>query len=86
MTAIIKMNRNRQVNLPSAFVASLSLGEDNYLKAEIRGNHIILTPIDPVERVFSEKDLDLVEETYQREKKSARPVTREWIKKAHSGK
>ena len=36
MTAIIKMNRNRQVNLPSAFISRLSLGEDNYLKAEIR--------------------------------------------------
>ena len=86
MTAILKMNRNRQVNLPSAFVSRLSLGEDNYLKAEIRGNHIILTPIDPVERVFSEKDLDLVEESYQREKKSAEPVTGEWIKKAHRPK
>ncbi len=85
MTAILKMNRNRQVNIPSAFVASLNLGDDNYLKAEIRGNHIILTPIDPVERVFSEKDLDLIEETYQQEKKSARPVTREWIKKVHKG-
>ncbi len=86
MTAILKMNRNRQVNLPAAFISSLNLGEDNYLKAEIRGNHIILTPIDPVERVFSEKDLDLVEQAYQAEKKSARPVTREWIKKTHSGK
>lgn len=86
MTAILKMNRNRQVNIPSTFVASLNLGEDNYLKAEIRGNHIILTPIDPIERVFSEKDLDLVEETYQREKRSTRPVTREWIKKTHSSR
>lgn len=86
MTAVIKMNRNRQVNLPSAFVARLSLGEDNYLKAEIKGNHIILTPIDPIERVFSQKDLDSVEETYQREKGRARPVTEEWIKKAHRSK
>ena len=86
MTSIIKMNRNRQVNLPSAFISRLNLGEDNYLKAEIKGNHIILTPIDPVERVFSGSDLHLVEEIYQREKKSARPVTREWIKKAHQSK
>ena len=86
MTAIIKMNRNRQVNLPSAFISELSLGEDNYLKAEIKGNHIILTPIDPVERVFSEKDLDLIEDTFQKEKATARPATREWAKKAHWSK
>ncbi len=86
MTAILKMNRNRQVNLPSAFVAKLSLGEDNYFKAEIKGNHIILTPIDPVERVFSEEDLNLVEETYQREKGLAEPVTPAWIKKTHRSK
>ena len=86
MTAILKMNRNRQVNLPSVFVSRLNLGEDNYLKAEIRGNHIILTPVDPIERVFSEKDLDLIEETYQQEKKLARPVDPAWIKKAHRPK
>ena len=86
MTAIIKMNRNRQVNLPSAFVSELSVGEDNYFKAEIKGNHIILTPIDPVERVFSEKDLDLIEDTFQREKATARPATGEWAKKAHRSK
>ncbi len=86
MTAMLKMNRHRQINLPSAFVASLSLGEENYLKAEIRGNHIILTPIDPVERVFSANDLDLAEETYQKEKSKAKPVTAEWIKKAHRSK
>ena len=81
MTTMLKMNRNRQINLPTAFVSRLSLGEDNYFKAEIKGNHIILTPIDPVERVFSEQDLDLIEETYQREKHLAKPVTPEWIKK-----
>ena len=83
MTAILKMNRNRQVNLPSAFVALLNLGEDNYFKAEIKGNHIVLTPVDTVERVFSQKDLDLVEEVFQSEKSKARPVTSDWIHKTH---
>ena len=83
MTAILKMNRNRQVNLPSAFIALLNLGEDNYLKAEIKGNHIVLTPVDTVERVFSQKDLDLVEEVFQSEKNKARPVTPDWIHKTH---
>lgn len=83
MTAVLKMNRHRQINLPSAFVSSLSLGSENYLKAEIKGNHIILTPIDTVERVFSKEDLDLVEETFKREKSTAKPVTSTWIKKAH---
>ncbi len=64
----------------------LSLGEDNYFKAVIKGNQIILTPIDPVERVFSQEDLDLVEETYQREKPHAKPVTSQWIEKAHRSK
>ena len=83
MTTVIKMNRNRQINLPSSFVARLSLGEDRYFKAEVKENHIILTPIDPVERVFSKEDLDLIEETYQKEKHLAKPVTTEWIKRAH---
>ena len=86
MTAVIKMNRNRQINLPSAFVSLLSLGEDNYFKADVKGNQIILTPVDPVERVFSKEDLGLVEETYQREKHLSKAVTSEWIRKAHSHK
>ena len=83
MTTMLKMNRNRQINLPAVFVSKLSLGEDRYFKAEIRGNHIVLTPVDAVERVFSEEDLDLIEETFQKEKGLAKPVTGEWVKKAH---
>ena len=80
---MLKMNRNRQINLPSAFVAKLSLGEDWYFKADLKGNHIVLTPIDPVERVFSKESLDLVEDVYAKEKATAKPVTPAWIKKAH---
>ena len=83
MTTMLKMNRNRQINLPAGFVSKLSLGEDRYFKAEIRGNHIILTPIDPVERMFSEEDLGMVEATFQKEKEQAKPVNSEWIRKAH---
>ena len=83
MANVIKMNRNRQINLPAAFISKLNLGEDRYFKAEVVGNRIVLTPIDPVERVFSEEDLDLMEELYQREKHTAKPVTEEWIKKLH---
>ena len=56
MATILKMNRNRKINLPSAFIGRLSLGEDRYFKAEISGNRITLIPIDPVERTFSEED------------------------------
>lgn len=84
MTTVIKMNRNRQINLPSAFLEQVSLGQDRYFKAEVVGNRIILTPVDPVERVFSEEDLNLVEETYQKEKKQAKPVTPGWVTKSHS--
>ena len=75
MTRFIKMNRNRQVKLPSVFVSKLNLGEDSYFNVELNGNHIVLTPIDLVEQVFSEEDLDLVEETYQKEKSLAKAVT-----------
>ena len=83
MTTVIKMNRNRQINIPATFVAMLNLGEDRYFKAELKGNRIILVPIDPVERVFSEADLNLAEASYQKEKHLAKPVTSAWIKKAH---
>jgi len=83
MTTLIKMNRNRQINLPAAFLAKLSLGEDRYFKAEVVGNRIVLVPVDTVERGFSEEDLDLVEETFQREKHTAKPVTEAWLKKLH---
>lgn len=86
MAIIIKMNRHRQVNLPAAFARLLNLGEDRYFKAEIKGNRIILTPVDPVDRVFSNEDLDLVEETFQREKNRAHGVTPAWIKKIHKPK
>ena len=83
MTTFLKMNRNRRINIPAAFVAMLNLGEGRYFKAEIQGNKIILIPIDPVERVFSEADLNLAEATYQKEKHLAKPVTPSWIKKTH---
>ncbi len=83
MATMLKMNRNRQINLPSSFISLLNLGEDRYFKAEIKGNHIVLTPIDPVERVFSNQDLHLIEDTYQQEKSSAKPVKSDWVKKAH---
>ncbi len=83
MTKMLKMNRNRQINLPSAFVGQLSLGDGQYFRADLNGNQIILTPVDPVDRVFAKNDINLVEKTYAREKKSAKPVTPAWIKKAH---
>lgn len=83
MTAVLKMNRHRQINLPSAFVARLSLGDDRYFKADIEGNRIVLTPVDPVERIFSEEDLELVEAAYQRQRGSGKPVTSDWIRKTH---
>ncbi len=83
MTTVLKMNRNRQINIPSGFVSRMSLGEDKYFKAELHGNRIVLTPVDPVERVFSEEDLDLVESVYQREKHLAKPATLAWAKKVH---
>lgn len=83
MTTILKMNRNRQLNLPSALVSRLNLGESRYFKAELDGNRVVLTPVDPVERVFSNEDLDLMEKLYQKEKHTATPVTKDWIKKIH---
>ena len=83
MPTIIKMNRHRQINLPAAFITLLSLGEDRYFKAEVKGNQIVLTPIDPVERVFSNEDLKQIEETFHQEKPLAKPVTPEWVKKVH---
>ncbi len=86
MGTVLRMNRNRQINLPSAFVAKINVGPDRYFKAELAGNRIILTPIDPVERVFTAEDLSLVEGTYQQEKEAGRSVTARWIKAAHRAK
>lgn len=83
MTTMLKMNRNRQINLPSAFVGRLSLGDGQYFRADLKGNQIVLTPVDPVDRVFTKDDVDLVEKAYGQEKKSAKPVTLTWIKKVH---
>ena len=85
MTKMIKMNRNRQINLPSSFVGKLSLGEGHYFKADLKGNQIVLTPVDVVERSFSDEDLDLVEKAYQRERGKGEKVTREWIKRLTAG-
>ncbi len=85
MTKMLKMNRNRQINLPSAFVGRLSLSDGQYFRADLNGNQIILTPVDTVDRVFTKEDMDLVEKTYTRGKKSSKPVTSAWIKRAHRG-
>ena len=83
MTTVLKMNRHRQINLPSAFVGQLSLGDGQYFRADLQGNQIVLTPVDAVDRVFSKEDAQLVEETFTREKNSAKPVTHDWTKRTH---
>ena len=46
MTYTLKINARNDVHLPSELMVQLNLGEDRILKAEQRGNALVLGPVD----------------------------------------
>ena len=68
MTVTLKINARNDLHLPSNVLRLLNLGEDRMVKAEIRGNILIIVPVD-IEPRYSSKELEGLDRIHEDEKK-----------------
>ena len=57
---ILKFQSKRQVTLPQQVAVQFHLDKGDVLKCEVKGSHIILTPVDLEER-YTEHDLSAID-------------------------
>lgn len=57
---ILKFQSKRQITLPQRVAVQFNLDKGDVLKCEVKGSHIILTPVDLEER-YTEHDLSAID-------------------------
>ena len=68
MTRTLKVNARNDLHLPAEMLRALNLGEDRVVKAEVRGNALILVPVD-LEPRYSHEELEGLDRLHAEEKK-----------------
>ena len=68
MTLTLKINARNDLHLPSEVLKFLNLGEEKIIKATLRGNALILVPVDLEER-YSHEELEGLDRLHAHEKK-----------------
>lgn len=70
---VLKMTGRNDIHLPAKMVRMLNLGAEKFLVAVLRGNSIVLTPVD-VEPRYSKEALKGLEKLVKKEKGQAIPI------------
>lgn len=70
---VLKMTRRNDIHLPAKMVRILNLGVEKFFIAVVRGNSIVLTPVD-VEPRYSKEALKGLEKLAKKEKEQAIPI------------
>ncbi|OGX05782.1 MAG: hypothetical protein A3G87_10220 [Omnitrophica bacterium RIFCSPLOWO2_12_FULL_50_11] len=68
MTHTLKVNARNDIHLPAELLRHLNLGEDKMLKAQFKGNVLILVPVD-LEPRYSAEALEGLDRLHEEEKK-----------------
>ena len=68
MTYTLKLNARNDVHLPAEVLRSLNLGDDKVLRAMVKGNTLVLVPVD-LEPRYSHQELDALNKLHADEKK-----------------
>ena len=68
MTITLKVNARNDLHLTSQILKALNLGEDRVIKAELKGNCLILVPVD-LEPRYSHEELAALDKLHADEKK-----------------
>ncbi len=68
MTLTLKINARNDIHLPSEALRALNLGQDRLIKAEIKGNCLVLIPVD-LEPRYSHEELESLDKIHADEKK-----------------
>ncbi len=68
MTLTLKLNARNDLHLPAELLRRFNLGEERMVKAELRGNALILIPVD-IEPRYSTEELAGLDRLHEDEKK-----------------
>lgn len=68
MTLTLKVNARNDLHLPAELLRVINLGEHRILKAEVKGNAVILVPVD-LEPRYSPEELEGLDQLHEDEKK-----------------
>jgi AbrB family looped-hinge helix DNA binding protein len=75
----ITMTAKNQITLPKKLVNAMHLSEGALFNITVKNNRIELIPMEAVEKDFTDEEYAKLENIYQREKYSAKPVTLDYI-------
>ena len=75
----ITMTTKNQITLPKRIVDTLRLHRGSLFDVKINDNRIELVPLETKEREFTDSEYEKLEKLYQKEKESAKKVTKKFI-------
>lgn len=75
----ITMTSKNQITLPKKIVDTLRLQQGSLFDVNVKDNRIELIPLKVSEREFTDAEYKKLEKLYQKEKGSARKVTKKYI-------
>jgi AbrB family looped-hinge helix DNA binding protein len=73
------MTSKNQITLPKRIVDALRLHRGSLFDVKVQSNRIELVPLEIQEREFSDEEYEKLEKLYQKEKSSAKKVTKKYI-------
>ncbi len=68
MTITLKVNARNDIHLPAEILRTLNLGDDRIIKATLKGNTLVLVPVD-LEPRYSKEALEGLDRLHEDEKK-----------------
>lgn len=68
MTHTLRINARNDIHLPAEMLRSFNLGKDRIVKAEVKGNTLIIVPVD-LEPRYSHEELEGLDRLHEEEKK-----------------
>ena len=82
----ITMTSKNQVTIPKKIVDRFHLKRGTIFDIKIDANRIELIPMELVEKSYTDEEYGQLEEIYQQEKNTAKPMSKDLIKKLKKGK
>ena len=68
MTVTLKINARNDIRLPAEVLRRLNLGNHRIVKAEVKGNTLVIVPVDLKPR-YSQEELDALDRLHADQKK-----------------
>lgn len=75
----VTMTTKNQITIPKKIVDALDLGKGALLDVHITGNRIEIIPLEVTERVYTDQNYKRLDKLVNKEKKSAKKVTKKFI-------